>query len=121
MYLHKLHLLFLQMISTEAQKIGLRVVTIRPTQEKASDYYVSKIIELEFEGAFVQVIAFLKKMSEVKRLTKIQDFTMTSKGNSEAQLVPLAGRLEVEVFRYKVTDEDTLLEKHEVKSKGSGG
>jgi len=102
---------FLRMISTEAKRIGIRVTSLRPGREKLDEFYVSKAVELKYEGVFVQLMVFLKRLSDVRKIVRVDDFQIEVKGDPSGQLVPLQGRMDIQMFKYRVTSEDELMEK----------
>jgi len=97
---------FLRIVSSEAKKLGFKIYSIRPSAERLTQYYAYTRIAVEYEAVFVQLIQFLRVLSETQKINRVSEFTIAPVREQEVRLVPLKGVLQIDVFRYLQTEED---------------
>jgi Tfp pilus assembly protein PilO len=93
---------------TEAAKVGLTVVSIRPGQTKVEDYYAYQSFNLDFRAVYVQLLVFLERLSTVERIVRIETLNATPSGSQTSQYVELSGSIELKAYKYIGSKADTL-------------
>lgn len=102
---------FVKQVATEAKKIGLKVTSIRPAQEKKAPLYIEQPFEVEFKGVYVQLLVFLDRISNLKNIARVDQFAVAPSGPQDREYVELHGRLAISVFKYMGTRADEVAEK----------
>ena len=99
---------FIKMLITEAAKVGLRVLSIKPTESKKHEYYVEQSFDVNMRGVFVQLLAFLDRLSSLERIIRVDGMDVKRMGSSLAPYVELAGTLQVKTYKYLGSKADDL-------------
>ncbi len=99
---------FMKMTITEANKVGLNIVSLKPTGGKEKEYYAEKTFEMSFRGLFVQFIMFLDRISKVSEIIRTDKFSMKPRGPKTARFVELEGTIELKTYKYLGTKADSL-------------
>jgi Tfp pilus assembly protein PilO len=97
-----------KLVVREAQKVGLTVVSIRPTEQKPSEFYVEQSFELAFKGVFVQLLVYLERLSSLERIVRVDNFDVKAAGASTSAYVELEGKIEVKAYRYNASSADQV-------------
>jgi len=100
---------FVRLVSSEAKKLGLKIGSIKPSGEQTSNYYAYTRVAIEYEAVFVQLVQFLRVLSETDKINRVSEFNIRIAREQTPRLVPLRGTLYVDVFRYLYTEEDKLV------------
>ena len=87
-------------VITEARKVGLTVVSIKPTEAKKYEYYGEQAFELAFKGVYVQLLVFLERLSSFERIVRIDNIDMKRISSSVATYVELGGVIQLKAYRY---------------------
>ena len=99
---------FMKMVITEAKKVGLIVVSLKPGLTTDKEYYSETKFSLNFRGAFVQLASFIDRLTNVAEIVKLDDFSMRPFGSSHERFVTLDAYVELKTFKYLGSSADTL-------------
>jgi len=91
---------FMKTAVTEATKVGLRVVSIKPTESTKHEFYAEQAFEMTFSGVYVQLLVFLERMSNVQKIVRVDNFAIRPRGSASSKYVELEGIVELKVYRY---------------------
>lgn len=101
----------MKIILSEARRVGVNITGITPQPQVKQTYYVEQPFELTFQSVFVQMIAFMDRLSQDQNIMRIDDFTIRPKSTalqSGAKYVELEGTMRIKTYYYLGTREDTL-------------
>lgn len=99
---------FMKTVITEAKKVGLTVLSLKPNDTVKAEYYVEQKFTMTFRGAFIQLLAFLERLANVTEIVRIENFDMKSTGSSRARYVELEGSVEIKTYQYVGSKADML-------------
>lgn len=100
---------FIRLISTEATKVGIKVISIKPKPEtKDEEYYVQQTFALEFQGVFVQVVVFLQRLANLERIIRVGNVKLSPLSKANETFVELKGGLDLNTYRYRGSKADDL-------------
>jgi Tfp pilus assembly protein PilO len=99
---------FIGTVVKEADKVGLQVQGIKPSELKESEYYTEQSFDMGFHGFYVQLLVLLDHLAGLERIIRVDKFTIRSSSPATAQYVDLEGTLQLKTYRYKGTDADKL-------------
>jgi Tfp pilus assembly protein PilO len=101
---------FMKLVLNEAKKVGLSVTSLSPLQSVAKQFYVEQPFDLNFQGVYVQLIAFLDRLAQAERIVRIDDFTVKPRGITPkgSKFVELEGVIKVRSYVYLGTPEDAV-------------
>ncbi|MGK5084962.1 type 4a pilus biogenesis protein PilO [Bdellovibrionota bacterium FG-1] len=99
---------FMKMVVTEAKKVGLNVMGIKPIERKSHEYYEEQPFALGFKGVYVQLLVFLERLSNVQNIVRVDDFEIRPISASGARFVELEGVLQIKTFKYLGTKADEI-------------
>ncbi len=99
---------FLNMIGGEAKKIGLNLAGTRPMGERQLKFYKEVPFELNFKGAFVQVLVFFDRIAKMQQVLRIADFEMRPTGSATTKYVELVGVVRLNAYSYIGTADDSV-------------
>ena len=91
---------FMQMAVTEAKRLGLQVVALRPTDRTAKELYAEQSFEFGFKGVYVQVLIFLYRMSQIQTIVRVEDITVRPSGPRTQKFVQLEGTMKIKGYYY---------------------
>ncbi|MGZ3687095.1 MAG: type 4a pilus biogenesis protein PilO [Bdellovibrionota bacterium] len=91
---------FVKMVVTEAAKVGLKVMSIKPTDAKKSEYYIEQAFDLSFRAVYVQLVLFIERLSNVERIVRVDNFDIHRTGSSISPYVELGGTIQIKTYRY---------------------
>jgi type IV pilus assembly protein PilO len=100
---------FIKLVVTEAKRVGLTVVSIRPTEQKQYEFYGEQAFELAFKGVYVQLLVYLERLSSIERIIRVDDFDVKATGSSTSAYVELAGKIQIKTYRYRASSADALV------------
>jgi Tfp pilus assembly protein PilO len=100
---------FVKMVNAEANKVGLSVVGIKPTETHEHEYYVEQSFDLRFHGVFVQLVVFLQHLTNLDRIVRIGQFSLKSASPANSQYVELDGNIQLNTYRYRGSQADDLV------------
>ena len=101
---------FMKLVLYEAKRVGLTVTSLSPLQSQPKQYYIEQPFDLNFQGVYVQLIAFLDRLAQAERIVRIDDFTVKPRGASSrgSKFVELEGTIKVRSYVYLGTQEDAV-------------
>jgi Tfp pilus assembly protein PilO len=99
---------FMKMAVTEAKRVGLAVMGIKPLAEVEREYYKEQPFELEFRGVYVQLLVFLDRLSNVQNIVRVDDFDIKPIGLSTSRFVELDGVVKIKTYKYVGTKADAI-------------
>ncbi len=99
---------FTKTIYTEAKKVGLVVVGLRPLQESKKEFYTEQSFEFEFKGIFAQVMMFLERLSSLQKIIKSEGLNLKPISSQSDRFVELKGQVKVVAYSYLRSTADEL-------------
>ncbi len=99
---------FLKMTITEAKKVGLNVISLRPAEKKKEEFYTEQTFELNFRGVYVQLMVLLERLSQSQRIIRVESFNMKPIGSSLSRYVELEGTVQLKTYAYNGSKADQL-------------
>jgi|GEM_PF-560555 len=99
---------FMKMVISEAQRVGMVVIGLKPVGQIKRDFYMEQSFALTFTGAYVQFLVFLNHLALVDQIARVDDFTLSKKGADTAPYVELTGNVEVKAFSYLGSKADVV-------------
>ena len=101
---------FMSLISTEAKRVGLDVVSLEPNAMVTKELYAEHPFKLVFRGVYVQFLVFLERVANLQKIVRIDRFEVkpSSSANLSRSLVQLEGNMELKVYRYVSSAADSL-------------
>jgi Tfp pilus assembly protein PilO len=101
---------FMKNILAEAKKVGLTVTGLSPQTSVENPYYVEQPFDLTFQGVFVQLVAFLDRLSKLENIIRVDDFSIKPKSGllPGAKYVETEGNIKVKTYYYRGSAEDQL-------------
>ena len=100
---------FSKYLFTEAKKIGLTMSSLAPSPRVKQSFYEELPFQIAFSGLFVQVVAFLERISQADRIVRIESIQLKPKtGQANARFPELEGTALIKTFLYLGTQEDEM-------------
>ncbi|HCM41386.1 MAG TPA: hypothetical protein DIS93_15625 [Bdellovibrionales bacterium] len=99
---------FARLTTTEARRVGISVVSIRPMEPTKKEYYVEQPFEFAFRGAFVQLVVLLDRLANLQKVVRVDNFEISPAGSSSARIVELQGTMQIKAYRYQGSKADEL-------------
>ena len=114
--------LFSKYLFTEAKKIGLTMSSLTPGMPLKQPFYEELPFQISFSGMFVQVVAFLERVSQADRIVRIESISLRPKGGQVigTKFVELEGNALIKTFLYLGTSEDKMGEDRELAKAAAG-
>ena len=112
---------FMKVAVTEARKVGLTVLRLRPDAATPKEQYFEQKFQMSFRGVFVQLLVFLDRMSKVQKIVRVDNFEVKPTGNQGAKYVTLEGNIELKVYKYMASKADELARSRAATSSAAGG
>ena len=109
---------FVRQVMAEAKKVGLVVAGLKPEKQVKKEYYVEFPFTLTFRGVYVQLVVFLKRLSDMKRIVRIGDLAVKPAGSQTAKYVDIDGQLQVLTYIYAGSQADEIAKKSQGKPGG---
>jgi Tfp pilus assembly protein PilO len=100
---------------TEAKKVGLVVVGLKPLEETKRDFYAEQVFEFEFRGIFAQSMMFLERLTSLQKIIKSQSLYLKPISSQSDRFVELKGTVKVVAFSYLRSTADDLPRKDQPK------
>lgn len=91
---------FIKQVATEAKLVRLRVSSIQPNKVLRESYYAKHVFDLDYSGAYVQLLAFMQRLSSVPNIVRIEGFQVKTRGDASRKVVEIDGRLRIAAFTY---------------------
>jgi type IV pilus assembly protein PilO len=99
---------FMKTTLTEARKVGLTVVSLKPTEGKNFEFYAEQPFEFAFRGVYVQLMVFLERMANIQRIARVDDFDIKPLSPGASRYVELEGTVNIRAYRYLNSKADEL-------------
>lgn len=101
---------FMKLVLSEAKRVGLAVTSLSPLPSATKQYYVEQPFDLNFQGVYVQLIAFLDRLAQAERIVRVDDFAVKPRANVSrgSRFVELEGVIKVRSYVYLGTPEDAV-------------
>jgi len=101
----------IELVTTEAKRAGLKVSTVIPEAMKKSEYYSEHPFKLKFKGVYVQLMLFLKRISDTKRILRVDQFALKPTGNKKfgPSVIELDGEILISTYTYNGSKADDLV------------
>jgi len=99
---------FIETVVKEANKVGLSVQGIKPSEAKESEFYTEQAFDMSFHGFYVQLVVLLDHLANLERIIRVDKFTVKASSPATAQYVDLEGTLQLKSYRYKGTKADDV-------------
>jgi Tfp pilus assembly protein PilO len=98
----------IKMVVAEATKVGLKVMSLKPTTIKTSEYYAEQSFDLMFHGAFAQLVLFLQRVSNLERIIRVDNFDIRRNGPSNSLFVEINGTVQLKAYKYLGSKADEI-------------
>ncbi len=99
---------FMKTIVTEAKRVGLNVVGLKPASEVNKEYYVEHSFEFKFKGVYVQLMVFMDRLSQIQNIIRVDDFQIKPIASSLSKYVDLDGTVIIKTYHYQKSKADEL-------------
>ena len=99
---------FMKTAVTEAKKVGLNVLGIKPSARKSHEFYEEQPFSLGFRGVYVQLLVFLERLSNIQNVVQIDDFEIHPVSKGTSRYVELEGVVQVKTYKYVATAADDI-------------
>jgi len=103
---------FMKMTITESKKLGINVVSLKPTGSDKKEFYTEQGFTLNVRCVFAQLVSFFERMSNVSDIVRVDNFTIRPITPATARYVMLDVVLNLKTYRYLGSNADKL-SKHE--------
>lgn len=123
---------FMKVVLTEAKRIGISITSLTPqpiskAKDPNADFYIEQPFDVTFQGVYVQLIAFLDRLSQASKIIRVDDFsirpqttaTVGGTDKNKTKFVPLTGSIVVKTYAYKGSKEDDLARQGGVAAAGA--
>ncbi len=104
--------LLIRSVHTEATRSGLIVEGIQPGQMVDRENYGEQDFSLNFRGAYIQVVVFLDKISNLQKILTVEDISLVPTGSVLSGTVELKGAMQIKAYRYIQSGADTIAERN---------
>ncbi len=91
---------FMQSAVTEAKRLGLQVMTFRPTDRTPKELYGEQGFEFGFRGAYVQLLVFLHRLAQIQTIVRVENFNAHPFGARTSKYVMLEGSMQIKGYYY---------------------
>jgi Tfp pilus assembly protein PilO len=112
---------FVRMFADEGKKVGLQVLAIKPTDSHMQEYYEEKSFDLKFKGLFIQLVVFMQHLTNMDRIIRISEISAKPIVAADSRYVVLEGNLELNVYRYRSSHADELVQASPASTPAAGG
>jgi Tfp pilus assembly protein PilO len=99
---------FMKTVLTEARRVGLFVVSLRPAGSTEKEYYGEHVFDFAFRGVFVQMMLFLDHMANVQKIVRVDNFNIRPRGSTSGRYVEIDGTVQLKAYRYIASKADSL-------------
>ncbi len=99
---------FMKTVLAEAKHVGLTVVRLQPAEPVSKEFYQEQPFDFTFRGVYVQLTAFLERMSGIQKIVRVDNFNIRPVSPSNARFVTLEGTVQVKAYRYLASKADEV-------------
>jgi Tfp pilus assembly protein PilO len=100
--------LFISMVLSEANRAGVTVMGIKPTESKTSEFYAEQDFQLDFKCVYIQLLVFIEHLAQIERILRVDNVELKPVGPSTSNYVEIGGNIEIKSFRYVGTQADEI-------------
>lgn len=98
-----------KLLLTEARKLEIRVDKMEPGRKNQKEYYLEQEFKLEIRGTFQQILLFMHRVSQMRRILRVGNFNLKISPTSlSSRTVTLASAITVNAYQYTVSEEDSI-------------
>ena len=112
---------FMKMTVTESKKIGITVLSLKPTGTVNKEYYTEQNFKFTFRGIYAQLVTFMERLTNVTEIVRIENFSMKPVGSGRTKYVLLDVALEMKTYKYLGSSADKLGGSETVAGSGNSG
>lgn len=98
----------MKLVTTEAKKLNFSVLGLKPMGTEKRQFYGEATFVLNFKGVYTQLVAFLDRLSNLNRIVQADKVKIASTGPGTGKFVLIEGEIELKVFNYIGSTEDSL-------------
>lgn len=102
---------FMDTVVTEAKRSGITVIGLKPGEQSKHEYYHQQTFDLSFRGAFVQVVGFFDRISNMQKIVRMDNFNVKPVSGTSSKIVELQGTVQLKAYRYAGSKADELAKK----------
>ena len=84
---------FLESLNTQAELVGLEILSVKPRKEEPAKYYARIPVELKLTGSYYQLAKFFYLVGNLDRIINIENITLEIKSFEESNAVLTAAVL----------------------------
>lgn len=99
---------FMKTVVTEAKKVGITVVGLKPTESFSKEYYGEQAFDFQFRGVYVQLLVFLERLSSIQKIVRVDNFSIKPMRDDPSRFVELEGVVQIKAYRYLRSKADEL-------------
>ena len=99
---------FLKATTTEAKKVGLKVVSMKPAAAVNQEFYQEQPFDFQFKGVYVQLLVFLDRMTQLQQIVRVEAFDVKNSTASSSAIVELDGTVQIKTFKYLSSKADEI-------------
>lgn len=99
---------FLKTTTSEAKKVGLKVVSMKPAAPVNQEFYQEQPFDFQFKGVYVQLLVFLDRMSALQQIVRVETFDVKNTTASSSSIVELDGTVQIKTFKYLASKADDV-------------
>ena len=112
---------FTKLTTTEAKRVGISMAGIKPLDQTKKEYYIEQPFEFAFRGAFVQLVVLLKRLSNLQKVVRVDNFEVRPISSPNARIVELQGTMQIKAYRYLGSRADEVSQTPSSKPSKAGG
>jgi len=101
---------FMKAILYEADRIGISLKSLTPDKNEKKNYYIEQTFDVTYAGVYVQLIAFLDRLSKSERIFRVDQFSIRPRGNlvGNSRFREIEGDLKIKTYLYLGSQEDQI-------------
>ena len=95
---------FMQQVLSETKYVGLEVESMKPLDPIYEQYYIVQPFLIEFNAVFGQIITFLKRISQLDEIIRVEDFDIVPPDeidSTNGEEMKLNIIMEIQTFSYR--------------------
>ncbi len=102
---------FIRMAVTEAKMVGINVLSIKPTFTYTAEFYQEQGFDLNFRGIYVQLLVYLNRLSNARRIVRIDNLELNPISHPGSSYVELSGTIQLKAYKYLASKADEVARK----------
>lgn len=109
---------FMKMAVTEARRVGINVLGMKPVAKSVKEYYEEQPFEMAFQGVYVQLLVFLDRLANIQNIVRVDDFELHPVSAPGAKFTELQGVVLLKAFKYVGSKADEIAQAGAPPAKG---